>query len=182
MIDPTSSDLNVVTVNGMPMPGRSTIEGAVLKYNWEKRPGYGRSGATLVYRGIDLCEPTLKIDMWLPEHFAQWETVKKLFDPPKIGSPASQLALGISHPLLADIGLANFVPKERPPPVRGTNGLWTVSIPLFEYRPPVPALVKPKGSVPAAGNGAGTSAQSEADKALEAEAKRNKELQARANQ
>lgn len=158
-------DLNVVTVNSVAMPGRSTIQGAALKYNYEKRPGAYRSGATIVFRGLDLCEPTLKIDMWQDEHFLQWEFVKKLFDPPKPSSPLSALALGIAHPLLADLGLANFVVTERGAVERADNGLWTVLIKLLEYRPPLPAIVKTKGSVPASG-GAAVAAATEADKAL----------------
>lgn len=163
MINPYAFDLNYVTVNGVASPGRARIQGAGAEYNWEIRQGYGLSGATVVFRGRALSAPTLYIDMWTPDHFVEWEVFKKLLEPPKpLGMP---LALGISHPLLDDLGISSLVVKKRGQIEINPNGIWTAPIELLEYRKPIPRIVKPRGAVPAADAGA-SPAKTEADKAL----------------
>ena len=164
MIRRDAYDHNVAVVDGFAMPGKSTISGAAIETKWNEQDGHGQTGASISYTGTKLSAFVLTIEMWTDAHLAQWELVKKLFDPPKPGG----LALGhaIEHPTLADVGIDKFVVTQRPAVTKGTTGRWSVAIQCKQYRKRLPALVKIRGAIPAAGAGAAAAAQTEADKAL----------------
>jgi hypothetical protein len=161
-VNPYDSTLGKVVVNGLVSPGRARIQGAGIVYTWEIRQGYGRSGATVVGMGRGLSKFTLFIDMWEPTHFLIWEVFKAMLEPPKPMMPA--LAVDMQNPILADLGIASVVVEERGQIEKGDNGVWTVASKILEYRKPLPALIKPRGSIPAPGGA--VAAKTEADKAL----------------
>lgn len=163
MIDPFAFDLNSVTIAGLASPGRARVQGASKPLNWDIKPSYGYSGATVVFKGRGLAEFTLYLDFWKKSQFAEWEVFKKVFDLPQ--KPlGTKLSLGIHHPLLADLGIELVVLKKLGQFERGSNGLWTVAIELLEYRAPLKSIVKPRGGVPAV-DAAPSAAKTEAQRA-----------------
>jgi hypothetical protein len=87
-----------------------------------------------------------------------------LFDPPSNLSP---LVIEISHPLISAAGVKGVAIESFQPPVRAPNGIWTARIDCLEFRPPAPALVKPRGSIPSPEKGPVITAKTEADRALD---------------
>ena len=162
MISLYSRAIGAASVNGVPLPGRVRVQGAGAVYQWEVRPGYGRSGAVVVGMGPGISKFTLFVDMWLSEHFVQWEVAKVVLAPPKPLLPT--MAIYVSNPILADVGITEIVVEERGQ-VDTSGAVWTVPIKCMQYRKPMPALVKPRGGIPGAG-GSGLAAVTEADKAL----------------
>lgn len=163
MIDPKSNALNYVIVCGIPNPGRASISGAAVVYNWDVQPSYGMSGAVTVYKGRGISEFTLTISLWELPHFIAWPAFAKLLEPPK---PGIKLVVEMIHPTLSDIDVKAVVVKSRGALERQSNGVWTSTIALMEYRPPIPALVKPRGSIPGVDKGVPIPPQTEAQKAL----------------
>ncbi len=164
MIDPKSPALNFVTVNGFPSPGKATITGAAIPWNYDVHPGYGLSGATTIFRGRGIAEFTLTIELWAPEHFLAWPLFVKLLEPPK---PGLKLVFEMQHPILAAQDIKSVVVKSLGALERQSNGIWKCTIQLMEWRPPIPALVKPRGSIPGVAKGKPIPPKTEADLALE---------------
>lgn len=163
MIDPTSPGLNYVVIGAFQSPGLSKISGAGMVYKWDVQVAYGNTGAVLVYRGRDLSRFTWTITLWRREHFIAWEAFKKLLEPPK---PFVKLVVEMSHPILADVDIKAVAIENRGAFERQPNGLFTANISVIQYKPPIPALVKPRGAVPSASKGIPTAPQTEADRAL----------------
>lgn len=164
MIDPKSSALNVVVVNGLPSPGRATITGAAVPYKYDIKEGYGLSGATTVFHGRGVAKFTLTIDLWDRLHFLAWPLFKKLLEPPK---PALPLVVSMDHPILSDQGITKVAVESMGALERQSNGLWRCTIQLLEWRPPLPAIVKPRGAIPSVAKGKPIPPKTEADLALE---------------
>jgi hypothetical protein len=164
MIDPASSALNLVVVNGVPSPGRATVIGAAVPYKYDIKEGYGLSGATTTYHGRGVAKFTLHIDIWAREHFLAWPLFKKLLEPPK---PSLPLVVEMQHPVLSDQGISKVAVESMGALERQSNGLWRCTIQLLEWRPPVPALVKPRGAIPGVAKGKPIPPKTEADLALE---------------
>jgi hypothetical protein len=164
MINPASSALNVVVVNGIPSPGRATITGAAIPYKYHVQEGYGLSGATTTFHGRGVAKFTLTIDLWDRIHFAAWEIFKKLLEPPK---PGLKLVVEMQHPILSSQGIKAVAVESLGALERQTNGMWRSTIQCLEWRPPVPALVKPRGAIPGVAKGVPIPPKTEADLALE---------------
>lgn len=164
MIDPRDSALNVVVVNGVPSPGRATITGAAIPYKYHVQEGYGLSGATTTYHGRGVAKFTLTIDMWAREHFLAWPLFAKLLEPPK---PGLKLVVEMQHPILSAQGIKAVAVESMGALERQGNGLWRCTIQCLEWRPPVPALVKPRGAIPGVAKGKPIPPKTEADLALE---------------
>lgn len=165
MIDPTSSELNVVVVMGVPSPGRARITGAAVPYKYHVQEGYGLTGATTTFHGRGVAKFTLTIDIWDRLHFLAWPIWKKLLEPPK---PGLKLVVEMQHPILSDQGIKAVVVEsmgqlERVP----SEGVWRCVIQCLEWRPPLPAIVKPRGSIPGVAKGKPIPPKTEADLALE---------------
>lgn len=165
MIDPRDPALNYVVVNGVQSPGKAEITGADVQYVWDVKQAYGMTGAYTVYRGRAPVEFTLTITLWKPEHFLAWPLFAKLLEPPK---PGIKLVVGMAHPILSAADVKAVAIKKLGQLTRDmSSGLWRSVTQCLEYRPLVPALVKPRGAIPAVSKGAGVPAKTEADKALE---------------
>lgn len=167
-IIPTSAEHNYVVVTGIASPGRAQFTGVSTNYKWDVQPSYGMSGATQIFRGRDISKFTLTVTMWRLDHFAQWAVFAKLLEPP---SPTKPLVVSMSHPVLAAAGISAVAVESVGQPERQPSGLWVATIKLMDYRPPVRALVKPRGAIPAVDKGKPITPKTAADLALEAATK-----------
>ena len=164
MINPKSAELNTVTVNGIPSPGRATITGAAIPWNYDVQQGYGLSGAFTVFRGRGVAKFTLTIEMWDRLHFLAWPIFVKMLEPPK---PGIKLVVQMGHPILSQQDIKAVAIESLGAPERQSNGIWKVTIGCIEWRPPLPALVKPRGAIPGVVKGNPIPPKTEADIALE---------------
>ncbi len=162
-IDPRDPALNYVVVNGVPSPGKAIITGADIPYNYDVQQGYGLSGAVTVFRGRGVSEPTLTIQLWERAHFLLWPLFAKMLEPPK---PGIKLVVEMRHPLLSAADIKAVAVKRLGQLTRGANGIWTSTTQLLEWRPPLPALVKPRGAIPGVDAGKAIAPKTEADIAL----------------
>lgn len=178
MIDPTSDALNYVVVSGVRSPGRASISGASIPYEWEVQKAYGMSGGVTIFKGRGIAKFTLTITLWDPLHFVAWEAFAKLLEPPK---PGLKLVVEMSYPTLADLGIKAVAVENLGALERQSNGVWTSASSLLEYRPPLPALVKPRGSVPSVDKAAPVPPKTEADRALLEASKSLSDARARAS-
>lgn len=167
-IDPTSAAHNYVTVNGLRSPGRAALTGVKAPYNWDILPGYGFAGATTIFRGRGIAKPLLTLSLWKPEHFLAWPAFAKVLEPPKLSRP---LVVQMSHPLLSAADISAVSVESIGQPERQSNGIWLASIQLLEFRPPKPALLKPRGAIPDT-KGVPIPPKTEADRALIAQVQR----------
>lgn len=146
VIDPTSPELNYVVVNGVTSPGLATLTGVRRPYKWEEQQLWGRGGAVTLFRGPAICHFTLTITLFRREHFALWALFCKALGPPtKLKPFVGQMA----HPLLSAADIKAVGIESLGQPERQPNGRWIATIPCIEYRAPEPALVTPRGAIPA---------------------------------
>lgn len=162
-MNPRDPALNYVVVQGVRSPGRADLTGCSRPHNWEVVPFFGMGGARTIYKGSSIAKPTLLVTLWEPEHFPAWEAFAKLLPPPTIGKP---LAIGMSHPKLTAAEIKAVQVEDLGVPERQDSGVWLVTVKLIEYNPPAPALVTPRGSVPAVGPGAPIAPKTKGDEAL----------------
>lgn len=142
--NPISSPIDYVILAGKRSPGIAEITGGSSPRKWDERKGYAFSGARVVYRGMGLAKPTLKIKLSTVEHWAEWDEWKELVKkPPAMSRPR---ALDISHPLLDAIDVRSVVVEDVSQPEQTGDGEWTIAIKLIEYRKPTFALAAPDGS------------------------------------
>jgi hypothetical protein len=137
--------LNYIVVAGVPSPGRASVTGVRIPYHWDITQGYGLSGAITIFRGRGVSKFTVTITMFEDEHFVQWPIFKAVLQPPTKLKP---LAFDMIHPVLSSAGIKAVQIEELGEPERQSNGMWIATLKFLEYRPPLPALVNPKGSVP----------------------------------
>lgn len=157
-----------IELGGMTSPGRATIVNAGSPRTWDKRKGYGFSGATLVYTGDDLAEFDVLIDLWDKSQFQAWDDfAKKTLEKPPIGQRPK--ALDIKHPILnrSPTKITSVVVLDVLGPDQDEDGLWTYRIKFSAYRAPKPALGKPNASIPSVTPKVPT-AQDEAEKKIQA--------------
>lgn len=138
-----------VLLGGAKTPGRATVQGAGSPRKWDVRQGYGYSGAIVVYMGDGLAQFDIHVDLWLPEHFSEWNRFAKiaLVKAPLGTKPK---ALDISHPLLSlePLKITSVVVEDVSQFEQDDEGLWTCTIKCLQYRAPLPALGRPLASIP----------------------------------
>jgi hypothetical protein len=138
---------DLIVLAGTTSPGQAEIVGGGSPREWDKRKGYGLSGATLVYTGDGLAEFSVKISMWDETQLFQYEGDFALIlaKPPTGKKPK---ALDFYHPLLSEppIGIRAVVILDVSPLEQIADGMWTVTVKFQQYRAPKPALAKPSGS------------------------------------
>lgn len=141
-----------IVLSGEKSPGRATVKAPNSPRTWDKRKGYGTSGASLVYTGDDLSEFDVEIVLWKKSQFAEWKSFAKkcLEKPPKGARPK---ALKIEHPvvnaspwLIDEVVVKDVLGFED----TSDDGLWQGTIQFIQYRAPLPALGKPKQAIPGA--------------------------------
>jgi hypothetical protein len=138
-----------IVLGPMRSPGVATVKGLDSPREWDIRPAYGYSGATVVYKGAGLSKFTVEIDLWLPEHFLAWNLFAPILAPPKPGLLG--MALGIKHPIIngPPHGITEVVVTDVSQPVQSDTGKWTYTIAFLQYRKPLPTLSRPIAAIPA---------------------------------
>lgn len=141
-----------VFIGGAQSPGKAEISGGNLARIWDKRKGYGFSGAYLVYLGTDLAEFDITFTLWDPSQVGDWLDFvfqSKIAAPPK--APLFPGALDIKHPVLNlwPLQISSVVVTKCGQFDQDDYGLWQCTISFQEFRAPMPALSKPKKSIPA---------------------------------
>lgn len=162
-----------IVLGALQSPGVATVKGLGSPRNWIIQQGWGFTGATVVFGGKELATFDVDIELWLPEHFIQWNLFATILAPPLPG--LAGVALGILHPIVngPPHGVHEVVVKDVSQPVQNDLGRWTYTIKFLEYKKPLPALSRPIAAIPAVGTPVPT-AQTQAEvemQALAAEAK-----------
>jgi hypothetical protein len=140
-----------VVLGGQLTPGRAVVKGFGSPRIWDKRKGYGTSGATQVYAGEDLSNGSIEVSLWDEPGTGQWLdweafARKVLVKEPKGPAPK---ALKIEHWALntAPLQITDVVVKDVTQfGYNESEDLWQCEIKLERYNPPKPALGKPNGS------------------------------------
>jgi len=127
-----------VVIDGVQSPGVAVISGASLTRTWDKRKGYGVTGATLVYMGEDLAEFTIAFQFWdwIGGQRDEWVQFSKdvLVKQPKGKTPT---ALQIKHWQLNDppLSIDAVVVKKIGQPEQDDTALVTVKVDFQQFRP-----------------------------------------------
>ncbi len=138
---------NFIVLAGIPSPGLAIVRGASSPRKWDLRPGYGLNGATAVCIGRDVSKFSVDIFLWEQAHALQWKLFSQIFSAPPL------TMLSIVHPALnsppiyiEQVQIENVTQLEQDP---DGGGLWCSSISFFEYKKPLPMLLKPFKGPPA---------------------------------
>lgn len=168
IIDPRSPELNYVVAGAVRSPGRCYFQGLGRPQNWQTIPGYALSGESLLYRGPAICNFTLVLELFKPEHFVQWEAFSKVITPTQPITPLKPFLVDLQHPLLAAADIKTVAVEDPGVPMK-TPGAdrWLVTIKLKNYRPPAFALAKADKSIPATSKGAPIPPKTDGDRFLE---------------
>lgn len=140
--------IDSIMLGGKRSPGLAVITGASIPRKWDIQQGYGFSGAVVIYTGDDVAKFTVRITLWLEEHYEEWLTFSNsvLAKPPKGQRPK---ALGIKHPLLnlAPLFISEVVVEDVTQLEQTEDDKWIAEIRLIQYRKPMPMLGKPNTSI-----------------------------------
>lgn len=139
-LDPINNpqEWDVIRVGGITSPGLCKLGDMKSKSEWDVKKGKGVYGATLTYVGRPPTKFTITFKLWLPSHFAAWDTFRPLF---KYDATKKQVqAVDIYHPALADIELSSVVCEGIGAINHEGNQLYTIAVDFIEYFP------APKGS------------------------------------
>lgn len=177
MFDPTNianaDALDRFVVSGVALPGLvSFVTPAGTPRKWDVRNGPGLSGATIVFVGLDIAKFTTRHELWLPAHFAAWDTCAPLVDPPPQGQRAPIRV--VYHPLLAFVRIDKCGVEDVIMPQPPGDGSWFIDIKWIGYRKPLPAIGTGTGA--AATQYQNTSANDAADAQINALLKQFGEL------
>lgn len=137
---------DVIVLAGQPSPGLAIVSGAGSPRNWDERRGYGLSGAFLVFTGDGLAKFQVRLLLWEPQHFAQWEVFSRLLARPQRGTRPK--ALDYYHPYHSEepLNIKSVVVEDVLQQEQIEPGLWAQDIKFIQYRAPKPFLAKPEGS------------------------------------
>jgi hypothetical protein len=142
--NPHESAVDYFLLDGKRSPGVCEITGASSPRKLDERGGYGLSGSTVVFAGVGLAKWSVKLFLWLPEHWAAWSAWRPLVAKPPVGSRGNH---SIWHPLLEGFGIAScIVETEHQPEPEDDLGTWSITIDFKQYRAPKIALSKPEGA------------------------------------
>lgn len=142
--DPLSSPVDYFLLANQKSPGIAELVGASSPRKWDERGGYGLSGSTVVFRGVGLSRFSFKIRLYTEQDWSDWFAWKPLVDRPPLGERPK--ALGISYPLLEQLGVTAVVVEEVSQAEQTNPGEWTITIKFIEFRKPKVALAKPEGA------------------------------------
>jgi hypothetical protein len=143
--DPFNAPTDYFLLAGKKSPGVCEITGAGSPRKLDERGGYGLSGSTLVFTGVGLAKWSVKILLWLPEHFADYAQWRPLVARPPLNTRPR--ALDIWHPYLEALGIRScMVEDEHQPEPEDDTGLFAITIDFKQFRAPRIALAKPDGS------------------------------------
>jgi hypothetical protein len=144
---------DVFYLSGMSSPGVTEVKSFGAPRGWDKRKGYGISGAFTVYTGDELAEFTMGLRHWLPpDTDPRWLLMVPLLDRRPTGLPGalSSFAYDFQYPILnaAPYSIKSVVVKEVTPWLQDEFGEWSCEIKFLEFRAPLPALGKPDKTIP----------------------------------
>lgn len=137
--------IRVGGVNGMPSPGAiapNGVRGFDRQTDWDKKKGKGVKGATLTRTNFPPAEGSFEFQLWLAEHFAQWEEFRPLlnYNPANPGDDAS--AFDMYYPPLADLNISRVVVKKISPIRHVGRGRYIVVVDMIEWlNPPAKSAV-----------------------------------------
>lgn len=160
-----STEYDHVILAGQRSPGIARLEGADSPRRLIKRRGFGLSGATVRFAGIELSEFKLQIDLLTSEDWEAWNEWRPLVQrppAPDVDALRSAIttdalnavlrrtrahALDIEHPFLEDLGIRSvLIANVSQPKAIDDKGTYRIEISMCEYRRPVYALSAPAGS------------------------------------
>jgi hypothetical protein len=138
-----------IVLNGKKSPGRATVMGAGSPRKWDKQPGYGLSGAILVYTGNDLSEFDVLLELWLDEHWSDYANFVQVLEKVPSGKRPTK-PLQIIHPVLnrAPIRITQVVLRDVSAPEQDDEGTWSIRLSFTTWSDPLPALGKPNAKIP----------------------------------
>lgn len=145
----TLPNQDYIVLGGLKSPGRARIVNAADPRKWDKRVGYGLSGAYLVYVSDELPTFSVMIDLTTAADFVAWIAFAAILEKPKKGVRPSK-ALGIQHPLLAlpPLRITEVVVADVSQFVLDEFGMYTCEIKLIRWGKPQPILTKPTAAIP----------------------------------
>jgi len=132
---------------GVRSPGQCDLSGASAPRKWDVFRGFGLTGATTIFTGIDIKDFSIRISMWEPEQIDDYNAklVPLLALPPRGKRPK---ALDFYHPLASDppIGIRSVGVKDVTQLQQISDGLWAVDILFVPFVTPKPHIAKPIAS------------------------------------
>lgn len=147
-LNPITQPRDYVLMAGKKTPGITDIIGAGSIREWDKRKGYGNSGAFSVFIGRDLSTFTIRLRLYTVEHWEAWHAFRPLIERmPKrrMGAGKNSGAIDVWHPHLEAVDIRAVAITKLSIPEQTADGEWTINIEVIEYRMPHVALVKPDG-------------------------------------
>ncbi|HMI84647.1 MAG TPA: hypothetical protein VK550_11165 [Polyangiaceae bacterium] len=139
--NPLVTPIDYILLTRKKSPGLAEIVGASQPRKWDERPGYGLSGAFIVYTGTGLAHFSVHVHLFTVADWDAWNIWKQLIAKPPSGLKPE--ALDIWHPFLEDLGIKAVVVEDQLQPVDVGNGEWVHEIKFVQFRMPTPAVCKP---------------------------------------
>jgi hypothetical protein len=125
---------DVVLAAGVPSPGIATVKGASRIYKWDKKDGPGAAGANMTFRGLDIAELSIELQLWTPEHLELWGAWSAIWAWNPVKKQATPVT--VEHPYLSDLGIFTLAAKAIPQLDFKGGGMWLGRIECIEWRPP----------------------------------------------
>lgn len=142
---PLREPVDFIRLAGRESPGIATVTGASSPRRWDVRKGYALSGATTVFRGMDVAKFKVALRLYSEEDWDAWHSWKELVQRPPSGTRPR--ALDIWHPVLEDCGIKSAVVENVSQPEQTTaDGEWTITIDFIEHRARQPISIITEGS------------------------------------
>lgn len=149
--------VNTLQVNGIPLTGKWTLTSAKKVFGWQIVRPYAWAGGRVLPSGDELVVATFKGEFWDETDMQAFEALRPLLFSkptftvtPGVGPGAITAALAIKHPELQVLGMDAAVVKSASAMMNDGYGLWSLTIELLEYHPPLPAPPAPSQKIPAA--------------------------------
>jgi len=133
--NPLSEPVDYILLANRRSPGLATIAGADTPRRWDERRGIALSGSRVVYRGLELSKPIVRLVLLTEDDWAAWHEWKPLVERPPRGERAR--AKDIWHPILEDQGVTAVNVQDVLQPMQTADGEWTIEIRFIEHREPV---------------------------------------------
>lgn len=123
-----------VIAAGIPNPGVASVTGAATLYKWDKKDGPGAAGANMTFRGLDLSEFKIEVQLWTAEQLDAWPAWADLWGWDPVKKKATPLE--VVHPLLDERRIRTVAAKGVPQLSNKGGSLWIGTIDCIEWRPP----------------------------------------------
>lgn len=133
-----------IVLGGMKSPGRATIVSAAFERKYDVREPYGAIGGSTIYHGEKIKSAEVLIELWEKSHFADWA----LFARAVLFKKPGKVAMSVDHPVLRLIQLTEVQVEKVSAFTQDEEGMWSCTITLLEFKPPMAALSKPLAAIP----------------------------------